>query len=193
MSDKIGNMAPELIAAIVVAVIAAAASIGAAVIAARSAAQARTAESEAARLRALEERLAQRKYELYEPILTAFGTMMTPGRTDEGVKLAEAAMPPFLNFVTIWGSDEALRAFHRYRIASSAKPPTEIIMRLVADFLVASRRDLADDASTVTGVEVLGIRMNDLYQMPTFLEAFTLPFEELARKHKWSPPWEIAS
>lgn len=174
---------------ITIAVVPAAASIVAAVIASRYAARARVAEAETARLRAAEERLAERKFKLYEPMLQAFGNMMLPGNSATALPAAEAAMPAFLNFATMWASDGALRAFFRFRIASATTPPPEITLRLVSDFLIEARKDLSGTETTVTGLEVIGMRVNDLYSNPNFVQAFTLPLEELAKIHHWAVPW----
>lgn len=57
-------------------------SVFSAVWATRSARRAQTAEHEAQRLRALEDRIAQKKYELYQPFLQGLGDMLTPSRRD---------------------------------------------------------------------------------------------------------------
>jgi hypothetical protein len=180
----------QVFLSIAIAAVPAAASIIAAVLASRAATRARTAEGEAARLRAAEERLAARKFELYQPMLSGFGNMMLPGNATKALSEVEAAMPSFLNFATVWASDEALQAFFRFRIASGAKPPTAITMRLIADFFVAARVDLSGMKTTATGLEVIGMRVNDLYEYPEYVEAFTMPFEKLAAKHEWAIPWE---
>jgi hypothetical protein len=133
-------MSPEQIwLSVAIAVIPALASIAAAIIASRYANRARAAEAETARLRAAEERLAQKKFQLYEPMLKGIGDMLLPGNSN---KKALAAMPDFMNFATVWASDEALRAFFHFRIASNYDPPPQVLMRLMADFMVAARNDL---------------------------------------------------
>lgn len=99
-------------------------------------------------------------------------------------------MPAFLNFATVWASDDALQAFYRFRLGSGTAPPNPILFRLVADFLVAARVDLAGVETKVTGIEVLGMRMTDLPEHPELLDGFTMPFDKLALKHGWSIPWE---
>lgn len=169
----------------------AAASLLAALWAARSANRARQAESEAARLRQLEERLAEKKFALYEPILTALGELFTPGRSVAGTKRMENELPKFMTFVAMWGSDEAVETFFRYRQAagSDPQPPHQITLRLVSDFLIAVRHDLSGDQSRITGLEAMGMRITDLYSDPDGVDTFSLPLDALARKHGWTPPW----
>jgi hypothetical protein len=164
-------------------------SLIAAVVAMRSASKAGQAEAEAARLRQLEERVAQKKYELYQPILKTMGDLLTPGRGAAATKDMESVLPEFMTFVSIWGSDEAVTAFFRFRSAASTQPPAAITVRLVADFLLAARKDLAGPDTSVTGLETIGMRINDIYKQPTYIDAFTLPFDELAKRHDWTPPW----
>ena len=175
--------------AIVIAGVPAIASIIAAIVAGRAAGRARRAETDAARLSELEERLASKKYELYEPILRGLGQMLLPGNAQNALPLVEKAMPDFMTFVGVWGSDKALRAFSRYRVGSNASPPPEIVLRLVSDFMLAAREDLRSGETEATGLDILGLRINDLYEHPNFVDAFTLPFDDLAKKHGWTPPW----
>jgi hypothetical protein len=162
-------------------------SVFAAIWAARSAGRARTAEHEAARLRALEERTAQKKFELYQPMLQALGDMMTPTRAEAGLASAGDVMPDFQTFVSVWGSDDAVRAFYRFRVGSSKSPPPMIMIRLASDFMVEARRDLAWPNTEVTGMEVMGMRLND--PTPELKDALTLDFEELAKTYDWPIPW----
>jgi hypothetical protein len=181
---------PQILISVGIAVIPAAAAIVAAVIAARAATRARNAEGEAARLRAAEERIAGPKADLYKPILDGFGNMLIPGNAEAALPEIERAMPAFLNGATVWASDEALQAFYRFRRGSATSPPNPILFRLVADFFVAARVDLTGMPTKVSGLEVLGIRMTDLSEHPEVEEAFTMPFDELAKKHNWTIPWE---
>lgn len=162
-------------------------SVFAAIWAARSATRARTAEHEAARLRALEERTAQKKFELYQPMLQALGDMLTPGREQLGLKQAGDVMPDFQTFVSIWGSDDAVRAFYRFRVGSSTSPPPMIMIRLASDFILEARRDLAWPATAIGGREVMGMRINE--GTPELDEALSHDFDQLAAKYEWTPPW----
>lgn len=169
-------------------VLPAAVSVFAAIGAARSATRARAAEHEAARLRALEDRVAQKKFELYQPMLQALGSMMTPGREESTLAGLTDVMSDFQTFVSVWGSDDAVRAFYKFRVASSTNPPAMILIRLVSDFMVEARRDLAWPNTELTGREVMGMRINEM--TPELQEALTVDFDSLARKYDWNPPWK---
>ena len=94
-----------------------------AISAGRSARKAQAAEHEAAKLRALEERVAERKYELYQPFVQTLTDLLTPSRSEEAQKRMEDAMIDFQGFVTLWASDEVNDMFSRYRVAGSTNPP----------------------------------------------------------------------
>ena len=175
-------------------------STGAAIYAARAATKAKASEAEAARLRELEQRLSERKMEIYGRIMAALGNLLIP---EEARRLApkapknkpsgdslESAIFDFMNDVVIYGSDDVLQAFTRFRIASDANPPAPVIIRLVSDFMLAIRRDLDGGQSAVTGVEVIGMRINGLYDEPNTIAALTEPFEVVCAQNEWTPPWE---
>ncbi|MDN5812370.1 MAG: hypothetical protein L0H40_04930 [Micrococcaceae bacterium] len=185
-------MTANLWTQIVIVSIPAIASIIAAVRAAKAAGAAQGAQDEAARIRALEERVAGHKYDAYKPMLQTLGDMLTPGRGEKAAKTMEQVLPNFLTYISIWGSDEAVTAFFRYRLSASTgqQPPSVITIRLVADFITAARRDLAWPESQITGLESIGMRINDLHEHPEMIEAFSLNFDELAAKHNWTPPWK---
>ena len=190
--------------AIVIAVIPAAAAIIAAVLASRSASQARSAESEARkaeeqarlsdrdanRLQALEERIASRKREVYEPFVKALGDMLVPARSEDALGKAQDTIADFQNTVVIWGSDDVVEAFYRFRRASGTTPPPMIIMRLASDLLIAIRRDVAAPDTKMDALRIMGMRINDLDVGGPMEQAFTLPFDELAKREEWTPPWE---
>lgn len=175
--------------AVVGILVPAAVSIVAAVLSSRSARKAQVAENEAARLRQLEERTAQEKYKVYRPILQLLGDMLTPGRSQGALAKFESVVPDFINYISIWGSDDAVRAFARYRSAANYDVPPLITMRLVSDFLLAAREDLAG-STLLTGADVFGMRINDMYSSADTVDAFELPFSDLAAKYNWEIPWE---
>ena len=181
-------------------VVAAAISAGAAIYAAWAAIKAKASEVEATRLRELEQRLSERKMEIYGRIMAALGNLLTP---EEARRLApkapknkpggdslDSAIFDFMNDVVIYGSDDVLRAFTRFRLASDANPPAPVIIRLVSDFMLAIRRDLDGGQSAVTGIEVIGMRINGLYDDPNTIAALTEPFEVVCAQNEWTPPWE---
>lgn len=101
----------------------------------------------------------------------------------------EPVIADFQNFVTVWGSDDVVQAFYRFRRGSTTGPPPAIMMRLTADLLLAIRRDLAWPDSSTTPLEVMGSRITDLERGGELEAAFVMPFDELAERENWSPPW----
>ncbi|MGM7699428.1 hypothetical protein [Microbacterium sp. A84] len=164
-------------------------SVVSAIVAARYASRARLAEQQAARLLALEERTAGRKREVYEPFVETLGAILVPSQRDATMAKMEKVMIEFQTFVMIWGSDQVVEAFYRFRRASNHEPPARIIVRLVADLLIAIRKDIAWPNTQVTALQTLGSRITDLEPGGELEQAFTLPFEELARKESWTIPW----
>lgn len=191
------------VAPLVASIVTAAISAGAALYAAASAARARASEAEAGRLRELEQRLSAKKVEIYEQILKTLGDMLVPeemrnsqavrGKSPTKADPLAASLFEFMNRVIIYGSDEVLQAFSRFRLASGSNPPPLVTMRLVSDFMLAIRRDLDGGRTKVTGVELIGMRINDFYSETGLVEALTEPFEAVCRSHSWSPPWAASS
>lgn len=166
-------------------------SIFSAVWATRSARKAQAAEHEAARLRALEERVAERKYELYQPFVQTLTDLLTPSRKKEAEKRMEDTMADFQGFVTLWASDEVNEMFYRYRVAASTSPPSLVIMRLLSDFLLAVRRDVAWPNTKIDGMHVIAMRINDLGRNSNIGRALTMPLDELFTWQEWEPNFEI--
>lgn len=165
-------------------------SIVSAILAGRYASRAQLAEYQTARLLALEERTAERKREVYDPFIETLGALLMPSQRDETMAKMEDVMVEFQTFVMIWGSDEVVEAFYRFRRASNHEPPAKIIIRLVADLFIAIRRDIAWPNTQVTALQIFGSRISDLEPGGELEQAFTLPFEELARREGWSIPWQ---
>ncbi|WP_454115254.1 hypothetical protein [Microbacterium lacticum] len=176
---------------IVALVTPAAVAIFSAIWASRSARRAQRAEHESARLRALEDRVAQKKYELYQPLLQTLGDILTPSRNAAATKQLEDVIADFQTFVTVWGSDEVVEAFYRYRAAANSSPPTLVIMRLMADFLVAVRRDVAWPDTRILNLHAIGMRINDLSEHPEMVEALAMPLHELFDRENWSAPFDL--
>lgn len=161
-----------------------------AISAGRSARKAQAAEHEAAKLRALEERVAERKYELYQPFVQTLTDLLTPSRSEEAQKRMEDAMIDFQGFVTLWASDEVNEMFYRYRVAGSTNPPPYVTMRLVSDFLLAVRRDVAWPDTKIDGMHVIAMRINDLGKNSDIGRALTMPLDELFAWQGWEPNFE---
>lgn len=172
-------------------------SLGGAVYAAWSASRARASEAEAARLRELEQRLSDRKIEIYEGILTTLGDQLMPEAMKQAkgrkVGAQEAALVDtfmgFMNTVIIYGSDDVLNAFSRFKRAGEANPPGVIAIRLAAEFMLAIRRDLSGGTTKLTAVDMFGMRITDFDASPELKAALSEPFESVCEKHGWTPPW----
>jgi hypothetical protein len=129
----------------------------------------------------------------------AFTEMLTPqpdeteaqkqARMANGLGDLAKTLPQFMAFVSLFGSDAVVGAFYRWRTSAATDPPTAIQIRLMGDLLVAFREDISGPGTSVTGVEIWGMRLNDLHQQPEILESLIMPFDELAAREKWTPPW----
>lgn len=164
-----------------------------AVWASRSAVRAQQAESDAARLRALEERTAQKKYDLYQPFLTVVNDLLTPTRNAAATARMEDVIVDFQGFVTVWGSDEVVETFYRWRVSAGLNPPNLVAMRLMADLLVAVRRDIAWPDTNVPTLHMIGHRINDIQDHPEMLDAMSLPLGQFLATQDWTPPFEVPS
>ena len=179
---------------LIVATVPATASIVAAVLAARSARASRAAELDAQRIRSLEERLAERKYDVYKPIIEMLRTMLDSRGTEPAADAQEVMttqLSGFADWITIFGSDEALQSFHDFMQAAYSEAPPVILLRLYAEFVVAARHDMGDVQSTVTLLDILGLRIKDLYGSDLSVAA-SLPFGQLCELENWAPPWARA-
>jgi hypothetical protein len=61
-------------------------------------------------------------------------------------------------------------------------------MRLYAEFVLGARRDLGDPQTSVDVVDILGLRITDIYS-GNWAEMMSLPLPDLYRRLQWSPPW----
>lgn len=176
---------------LVVAGITATASIAAAVVAGVFARRARVAEAEAAHLRSLEERLASTKADVYRPMIDMLrkATHPLPGEKQPDGKEIMIKTAEFANWVSIYGSDEAVRAFHRFMQAFYSSAPGLVSVRLHSEFVLAARRDLGYPDTDLTALDLLGLRINDVYKGQSSYDIGALPFLDLCRKYDWEPPW----
>jgi hypothetical protein len=188
----IGGIATWL--AILVAVIPAVAAIVAAVVAARSARAVKRTEAETDRIRDLENRISERKYETYKPMLEMLGNVFSQAKTSrEAMADADANTDKFVNFstwITVFGSDEAFTAYHNLTQSFHYSPPIQITLRLVADFILAARKDIGYPDIDVTRMQLVALRLNDFYQQGELLgQVMTLPLEQACKLVGWPIPW----
>ena len=192
------NLGPSTLVTIAVALMAAIASIVAAVVAARSAGSSKRLEVQAQRIRDLESRISERKYKMYEPFLEMINNFFD--HTDKGraaIADVEANVEGFVGFskqITTYGSDEAVEAYHRLTMATANSPPVHIVTRLMADFLLAVRKDLSYPDTGISGTTLIAttFRVNDFYQQGAeFRKIMTLPLSEACALVGWRQPWEF--
>jgi hypothetical protein len=193
------NLGPTTLVTIAVALIAAVASIVAAVVAARSAGSSKRLEVQAQRIRDLESRISERKYKMYEPFLEMINNFF-----DHTEKGREAIADPKVNVegfvafskqITTYGSDDAVEAYHKWNMATMNNAPVPIITRLMADFLLAVRRDLSYPDTEISGTTLIAttFRVRDFYQQgDEFRKIMTLPLSEACALVGWQQQWEFS-
>jgi hypothetical protein len=174
---------------LILVVLPAAASIAGAVVAGRYAAASRANEQEAQRLRDLEQRISERKYDIYKPMIALLGDMLNKEKAAKAAQAIPARLHEFATWISIYGSDDSVRAYRNFMQASFAGAPVEIFMRLYCELVLAARRDIGHPDTRTSPEEILALRVNDLYQKGEFRSAVTEPFDQLCRRVGWSPPW----
>jgi len=193
------NLGPPTWVAIALALVAAISAIIAAVIAARSARSAKKLEIQAQRIRDLESRISARKYQMYEPFLDMIGNFFD--HTERGraaIANPEANVEGFVSFakwVTTYGSDEAVEAYHKFNLATSNKAPHPILTRLMADFLIAVRKDLSYPDTKISRATLIAtsFRVGDFYQQGDFYrKIMSLPLHEACKLAGWREPWKFS-
>jgi hypothetical protein len=145
---------------------------------------------EAQRLRDLEARNAERKHNTYEPIIDLLSQTLTPnGAAAIDENAMRNQMVKFDAWVAIYGSDDAVRAWHRFRQGSFHDAPPLLFMRLYSDFVVAARRDMGAPHSKVRPEELLGVRIRDVYTQANLHDALNLEWPEIEAAFGWRVPW----
>jgi hypothetical protein len=169
------------------------AAVVAAWIAKRAADRATAAQVDMAHLQRLEQRIAGRKLEVYEPILDYLRESLRDADNIDADEMT-SKLSKFSGWVAIVGSDAAVRAFGNHMQGAYNDAPGLVAMRLYADFLLAARRDLGDPASQLTGLDVWAMQINDLYSTDgkVLRDTLTLPLERACALHEWVPPWSPA-
>jgi hypothetical protein len=168
----------------------------AAIVAGRYALRAKAAEFQAARVLELERRLATSKAEVLEPMVEAVGRMfelVTQGKAGDQDAFEEVTGPAFrksLHWVQIYGADETVLTVHKMMQSFYANPPPEIALRLVGELLIAARRELGQPDTKLDALDLMGIRINDLYSGdPRLMRCLRIPEKELYAEVGWHPPW----
>jgi hypothetical protein len=177
--------------------VAAVGSVIAAWLATRSAHAARQGELEAARIRDLENRISERKYEVYKPMLDYIGHIFSQPNEESRRALADQAAVTkvyvdFSRWLAIYGSDEALTAYHNLMQGINYGAPPLMLNRLMTDFLLAARRDIGNSASKTRQTELFTVafRITDFYDQGDLAgQIMRLPLKKALKKAGWSPPW----
>lgn len=186
-----GSGGPAAWITILVAGIAAVAAITAAIVAALSARSTKHLELRAQRTRELESRISERKIDIYKPMIEMLGSVI--GNAAQGVQATSedntAKIAEFTTWITIYGSDNTIKIYHNFMQAAFNQAPPLVTSRLYADFILAARRDIGYPDTSVTAMQIMGMRINDLYSEEEYSLAMSLPFEELCRRENWTPPW----
>jgi hypothetical protein len=172
-------------------------SVIAAGLASRSARAAKQGELEAERIRDLENRISERKYETYKPMLDYIGHVFNTQSKESQQAIADqdAAAKVFADFgrwIAIYGSDEALTAYHNLMQGFGYGAPLVVSYRLMADFFLAARRDIGNSGSKARESELFTVafRINDFYNQGDLLgQIMNLPLKKALKKARWSPPW----
>lgn len=167
------------------------AAVTAAIVAGRYAKASKASEVSAQRLRDLEQRISERKFDMYKPVIEMYATIFSKDETEKAraLKQVPKELPKFTTWIGVYGSDEAIRAFHNVMQGSFSSAPPKIAIRLYAEFLIATRRDIGYRDTLVTARDLLGLRINDLYQSDDYSWLLTAPFDEVCARFEWSPPW----
>jgi hypothetical protein len=139
----------------------------------------------------LEKRLATSRLETYKPLMEAIAAYFAKGEpSNQEVKRRNdrllAALSDAALWVPIYGSDETVRVFHRMMQVAFSGAPANIMLRTYGQFMLAIRRDLGDTSTSVDIVDLLGIRINDIYTLGRNLQ---LSDEAYYRQEGWVPPW----
>ncbi|MDH6579033.1 hypothetical protein [Kitasatospora sp. MAP5-34] len=170
-----------------VAAVPALAAVSAAIIAARAAKSARRLELDVQRVRDLESRISEKKYETYKPMINFFSELMSSVRPTE--EESRSRISDFSTWISIFGSDESVKAFHNFMQAAYHAPPPVVLMKLYADFVVAARRDMGYPETSIMPTDFLGMRINDLYESD-LLANVNKSLPEVCAEARWTPPWQ---
>lgn len=191
LADASSAGGPAAWVAILVASIAFGAAVIAAVVAAASARSTKQLELQAQHTRDLESRISERKAEVYKPMIEMLATVLSGAAQDikPSPEQVQASIREFTTWITIYGSDQATKAFHNFTQAAFNQAPGLIPSRLYAEFILAARRDLGYPETSVTATEIMGMRVTDLYSEVDYRLAMSQTFETLCQREGWTPPW----
>lgn len=165
--------------AVVVAVIAAVASIAAAVVAGMFALASRRFEARLQRVN----QVSEHKRDMYVPLVDMLERMFTSDEVPTAEELAHKRR--FDTWVNVYGSAGAVRAYSRFMQALPAQPPGDIQFRLYADFLLEVRKEMGDPSTDVDRLQILGPRLANLADRRSMTDSL----DAVCRRAGWTPPW----
>jgi hypothetical protein len=177
----------KLNTSLAIAGISAITAIAAAFISSRSAHTSKRAEISAQQLRDLENRISEKKYDVYRPMILLLQRVID--REQIPPEEFRKRVSDFSTWIIIYGSDEAVRAFHNFMQVAYNDPPVQVLMRFYAEFVITARKDMGSPQTDVSRSHFLGMRISDLYTSDTLAD-LDHPIEELTRETHWMLPWQ---
>jgi hypothetical protein len=171
---------------IVVAVIAAVASVSAAVVAGLFARTARRFEVRLQQSAQAHDRISEQKRSMYAPVVDMLERMFTSSDLPTQDELRHKRH--FDTWVNVYGSDGTVVAYSRLMQALPLAPPADIQFRLYADFLLEVRKDIGDPHSTVDRMQILGPRLDALSDSRSLTDP---DLAGVCRRLGWTPPWQV--
>lgn len=170
-----------------VAGISAFAAVVAAVIASSASRAVKRSELDAQKVRDLEDRLQDKKYEVYKPMINMLRDLLgAPAPEGAAQSAFTELLKDFVTWVSIFGSDDAVEAFHKFMYGAFKGAPMIVALRLYADFILAVRKDMGYPETRVGPEHLAGLRVNDIYDFPDFMDP---SFDRLCERANWTPPW----
>lgn len=146
------------------------------------------------RLIELERQSAATKADVFQPLAEGIGEMWE--QTSQGQATPQwfekHVMPRFKKFMTwapIYAADETVWAYHRYIQGIYSDSPPNILMRHLAELVLALRRELGHPGSKVTPLDVMGFRITDIYADGVGVSWARLSLDKLYEEEGWTPPW----
>ncbi|HEY5014199.1 MAG TPA: hypothetical protein VIK61_16060 [Acidimicrobiia bacterium] len=91
-------------------------------------------------------------------------------------------------WIQIYASDEVLFALRTWMQAAFGDAPPGVSMRFLGELLLAIRRDVGDPTTSATVVDLLALKINDIYSVG-LAATLALPEDQFLASHDWVPPW----
>jgi hypothetical protein len=171
----------------------AAGAIAAAAVAARAARRSKATEVQATQLLDAERRISESRQKVFEPMVEALGRFlqltMEDKFDDAAAKVFLSDMGRFAHWVQIYGSDESVIATMHFLQAVWQEAPTNVLIRLQGELIIATRRELGYPDTRIGCLESFALRINDVFTTPGWRADLTDPLDDVFARHRWLPPW----